>query len=114
MRKFALLIWAVVMGWSSGAFAATLDVVGGQLLGASNVNVGGTLYNVQFIDGTCVALFNGCNEASDFTFTEPVSALSAAQALLDQVFLDGPSGSFDSIPYLTANCADAIGHDGSQ
>jgi hypothetical protein len=36
-----------------------LNVVGGQLLGASNVDVGGNLFNVQFLDGTCIDLFDG-------------------------------------------------------
>lgn len=81
-----------------------LDVVGGELLGASGVLVGGSLYDVEFLDGTCIALFSGCDEASDFTFQTEADATLAAEALRDQVFLDVGAGNFDSAPSLTAGC----------
>lgn len=102
MRKFALLVAFVLV--ASGAQAATLNVVDGQLMGASGVNVDGNLYDVQFLDGTCIGLYNGCDEISDFTFQTEASALLASQALLDQVFLDSPEGMFDSNPPLTNGC----------
>lgn len=83
------------------SFAATLNVVGGQLMGASGVDVGGALYNVEFVDGSCAALFDGCDEVSDFTFQTEAAATLASQALLDQVFIDGPDGDFDSDTSLT-------------
>ncbi len=89
---------------SASANAATLNVVGGQLLGASNVDVSGTLYDVEFVDGTCIAIFSGCDSTSDFDFTTEVAGLAAATALGDQVFLDGPEGDFDTLPGLTAGC----------
>ncbi len=88
---------------ASGASAATLNVSGGQLLGASGVIVDGRSYNVQFLDGTCIALYHGCDDVSDFTFQTAVAAREASQALLDQVFLDG-SFAFDSQPELTRGC----------
>lgn len=90
---------------SSSASAATLNVSGGQLLGASGVIVGGNVYNVSFVDGACIALFNGCDSAVDFTFTTQTDAMAASQSLLDQVFLDGIAGSFDSQPALTSGCS---------
>lgn len=88
--------------WSAPSFAATLDVDGsGQLRGAAGVNVGGTLYDVTFREGTCIALFDGCDEASDFTFTTQSAAQVASQALLSQVFIDGPAGNFSYSPSLT-------------
>jgi hypothetical protein len=86
---------------SSSASAATLNVVGGQLLGASGVNVGGNLYDVEFLDGSCIALFDGCDSASDFTFNTSAEAVLASQSLLDQVFVDGVLGNFDTTPDLT-------------
>ena len=65
----------------------------------------GNLYDVQFLDGTCIGLYNGCDEISDFTFQTQSSAALASQALLDQVFLDGPLGNFDSDPTLTFGCS---------
>ena len=95
---------------ASSVSAATLNVSGGQLLGASGVDVGGTLYNVEFLDGTCIALFDGCDAVSDFTFQTESGAVAASQALLDLVFLD-VSGSelFDSAPSLTNGCGDPNG-----
>ncbi len=85
--------------------AATLQVDGsGQLLGAEGVDVGGVLYDVDFLDGTCVALFSGCDASDDFTFSTDVAALAASTALQNQVFIDVPAGMFDSTPSLTNGC----------
>ncbi len=92
-RFLALVV--LVLGWTvtSVHASALLVVSGGILTGAKGVDVGGTLYDVEFMDGTCVALFNGCdNPATDLTFTTQADALAASQALLDQVFLDGGPG----------------------
>jgi hypothetical protein len=89
----------------AGARAATLVVSGGQLLGATGVDVGGNLFDVAFVDGTCIALFDGCDDASDFTFTSEADGVAASQALLDQVFVDGGAGAFDTEPELTAGCS---------
>jgi hypothetical protein len=99
LASFIVLLLA-----SSGASAATLDVVGGQLIGASGVLVDGSYYDVEFRDGTCVALYGGCDAVSDFTFQTEVVAVLASQALLDQVFLDVGPNTFDSDPELTSGC----------
>jgi len=104
MRTSFFVSLFVSLVFASGASGATLNVGGGQLIGASEVDVGGTLYNVEFLDGSCIALFDGCDSASDFTFTSSVQATLAAQALLDQVFVDGDDGMFDTQPELTAGC----------
>jgi hypothetical protein len=98
----ALLLLAVSVSTSSRA--ATLDINAGQLLGASNVRVGGNLYDVVFTDGTCISLFSGCDGPSDFAFTTEAAGLAAATALSEQVFLDGPEGNFDTLPGLTFGC----------
>jgi hypothetical protein len=105
LRKFVLAAVLVLM--ASGAQAVTLDVVGGQLHGASNVLVDGSFYDVQFLDGPCFVVYDGCDVGgSDFTFQTEASALLASQALLDQVFLDGVQGQFDSEPAQTNGCTD--------
>jgi hypothetical protein len=101
MRKFVLAAVLVLM--AGGAQAATLNVIGGQLLGASDVLVDGSLYNVEFLDGTCIALYSGCDSDSDFTFQTQAAVVLASQALLDQVFLDG-ANLFDTDPNLTNGC----------
>jgi hypothetical protein len=103
MRMFIL---SVVLFFVAGAAqAATLNVVAGELRGASGVDVGGTFYDVQFLDGTCIDLFNGCDDnPDDFTFPISFLATLASQALLDQVFLDGAEGNFNSTPGLIRGC----------
>ena len=98
MNKMRVLIAAIsLMLCASMANAAVLRVSGGKLIGASGVDVDGALYNVEFIDGTCGAVFSGCDNAlSDFIFHFQFEAVAASQALLDQVLLDGPIGTFDS------------------
>jgi hypothetical protein len=95
---------AVLFFVAGAAQAATLNVVAGELRGASGVDVGGTFYDVQFLDGTCIDLFNGCDDDSDFTFNLLASATLASQALLDQVFV----ATFDSQPDFTRGCGPSI------
>lgn len=89
---------ACALAVASQAGAAVLQVnSNGILTGATGVNVGGTFYDVTFADGSCNSLFNGCVQ-SEFAFKTVSDGSLAAQALLDQVFIDGPVGQFDSIP----------------
>jgi hypothetical protein len=104
MRGFVTSAAALAIALASPGVAATQIVNGsGQLTGATGVIVNGTSYDVQFVDGTCAALFGGCDSNSDFAFNS-YDATIAAQALLDQVFVDGPAGNFDSDPSLTLGC----------
>lgn len=97
--------FATFAGMSTEAPAATLLVDDfGQLTGAEGVDVNGTLYDVTFADGTCAGLFGGCDNLADFAFDTETEAGDAAQALLDQVFIDGVLGDFDGIPSLTQGC----------
>jgi hypothetical protein len=110
MKTKVLGLLAVgLLAGPTAAHAVTLHVdANGILTGASGVNVGGTLYDVQFIDGSCVSLFTGCDNATeDFDFTTQADALIAAQALFDQVFTDSPSGQFDTDVDLTNGCTNS-------
>jgi len=103
----ALALW---IGCCLPASAApTLLTTNGILTGARGVDVNGVLYDVDFRDGTCVELFSGCDSVADFTFTTAAANAAASRALLDQVFLDGPQGAFDSKPSLIQGCADNTG-----
>ena len=108
MRKLVLAVVLALV--TSGANAVTLNVAGGLLISASGVDVGGSLYDVEFLDGSCVDLFTGCDDLSDFTFTDYTSATLASQALLAQVFVDGVLGQFDSDAMLTAGCPPLSGN----
>jgi hypothetical protein len=107
MRQRALSMVLVLGLMAGSAEASAILIVNGSgiLLGATGVTVDGALYDVEFLDGTCVALFSGCDDASDFQFQTDGAATLAAQALLDQVFLDGPLGTFDSSPELVNGCS---------
>ena len=80
------------------------------MFGATEVNVNGALYDVSFLDGACIELYDGCDENTDFPFTNPadlndnVLLRAAMQALLDQVFVDSSLGAFDSDPELMNAC----------
>lgn len=106
--KILLAAAASLFAMMAPASAATLNVNGsGILMGASGVDVGGTLYDVSFVDGSCVGLLDGCNAPSDFDFTNGADAGQAAAALFDQVLIDGPAGNFDSNPAMINGCATA-------
>ena len=79
-------------------------VVDGTLRGAPGVEVAGSVYDVEFVEGSCRSLFAGCDEDSDFLFTDRATVGLAPGALLDQVFTDGDAGLFDSNPELTHGC----------
>ena len=55
-------------------------------LDAFGLNVGGSVYDVAFVEGTCIDLFDGCDEVSDSAFTSLADAPLASQALLILVF----------------------------
>ncbi|MEM8843974.1 MAG: hypothetical protein AAGB35_02930 [Pseudomonadota bacterium] len=68
------------------------------------MTVGFDVYNVRFGDNSCANLYSGCDEVSDFEFQFLALAQNAAASLIQQVFLDGPLGDFDSDPTLTNGC----------
>ena len=92
--KIALL--AAVSFWCVPASAAVLHVEGGVLNGASDVVVGGDVFDVALLDGSCDSLFNGC-DPSEFAFSNAAQAEAAAFALLEQVLLDSALGNFNSL-----------------
>ena len=96
---FALLFAMSVPGSAS---AATLIVDGGgQLIGARDVNISGTLYEVQFRDDTFTNIFG---DASGLDAQSEAEARLFGQALIDQVFVDAPSGLFNTDPELISGC----------
>ncbi|MCC7199688.1 MAG: PEP-CTERM sorting domain-containing protein [Gammaproteobacteria bacterium] len=96
---FAALLAALLLPLA--ALATTLNVnSAGLLTGAGGVEVGGVLYDVTFVDGTCAALFDGCDEVSDFDFATQAEADAASAVLLAQVFV----GDFDIDPSQTFGC----------
>jgi hypothetical protein len=93
----------VALGLLAGpmtAQSAILQVDGaGILTGATQVDVGGALYDVHFVDGTCAAAFGAC-DAAHLTFNSQAAAQAAANALLSSVFV----GQFDTNPGKILGC----------
>lgn len=116
LRAFGAIttIVSATLMWAANAVAADLVIADPlttdfQLIGATDVDVNGVLYDVTFADGPCTAIFSGCNEASDFDFATDVEAEAAAQALLDQVFLNAPARFlFDTDPLRTRGCDELL------
>jgi len=77
----------------------------GRLRGATDVQVGVGFYSVRFVESSCYEVHPTCNDSTIFPFPDPYFARAASEALLEQVFLDGPEGPFDSDPLLTWGCA---------
>jgi hypothetical protein len=106
MRKFtafrAIAVAGAMLAAAVSAFPAmAADPVtsGSTLTGATGVNVGGNLYNVQFLDGSCATVFGSC--PGGFAFGSQAAAQQAADALLAQVLL----GTFDTNPARTNGCS---------
>lgn len=98
LRLFAALI-AIFTPFAAHSVPILQLDSGGQLTGATGIDVDGTLWDVVFSDG-----------AWDFSSGTglPASTKEEAdlfgQALLDQVFLDSALGLFDSDPETTNGC----------
>ncbi len=105
-RVLALCI--VLLGYSIPSFSAVLNISNGQLMGATGITVGSNVYDVSFVDDSCINIFDGCNETSDFFFTDITSGHEANLALLEQVLSDSILGDFDSNPALTNGCYSSI------
>src|SRR5690242_10755868 len=90
-------------GLVSGSWASpTLQFDGtGKLMGATGVEVNGSLYDVQFADGKCNDLFETCSQPTNFVFSSMAAADLASAALLNQVLL----GDLDLNPTLTVGCS---------
>ena len=112
-KSWGMCIVFTLGGLAAQASAAVLviDDSGAtpELLGATGVDVNGTLYDVEFVDGTCIAVFGGCDAVADFTFADQATAEASAQALLDQVFLDlAAPNLFDTEPEFTFGCSSSL------
>ena len=111
MKVFKVICALFVFGFVSVYHAAVIFITekdaGGNvtsLLGADNVEVNGLFYNVRFIDGSCIALFNDCDDPADFFFLSAHDSIRATEDLLAQVFNDRTI--FGEFPALTSGCED--------
>ena len=106
---FFLAALATFAGPAKAAVILNIDG-NGQLTGAQNVNVNGTLYDFEFVDGRCGAVYEGCNDVTDFAISNSTDALAAVQALFDQVLLDAPRRKFRYGPVTHSWLRDVRGY----
>jgi hypothetical protein len=104
-----MLTLTLVIIISAPAAAVTLQIDSGtdKLLGAKNVEVGGTLYDVYFDDGTCADVY-GIDCTVPYDVLSFADAEARAMALLDQVLIDTDGYFFDSQPYQIEGCSDNL------
>lgn len=111
MLKKYLISLAATLLVSLPVCSATLFIdSSNQLYGATGIEVSGSFYDVLFINGSCSQLYNGCDQASDFIFSSQNAAVSASQALFDQVLIDDSFNTaqwFNSDPEKTTGCSNS-------
>ncbi len=79
--------------------AATLNIDGGgHLRGASDVSVGGSLFDVEFLDLTCAKAFDKCDSLLNFSSQTLAMATLASEALNDQIASEA-GGDMDFISF---------------
>jgi hypothetical protein len=103
LRKI-LAVCAISAASAAGAVPVLLVNGEGILTGANSVDIGGTFYDIRFSEGSCNSLFGGRCDQRLFAFANAAQALVAGEALLEQVFVDGPVGQFDSRPDTIFGC----------
>ena len=84
--RAAMAFCGLALSAAAVSAAPVLHINNGVLEGASGVIVDGLSYEVSFIDGSCVSLYGGCTDTSQFTFHTRADAASAMSALSDQVW----------------------------
>ncbi len=105
----------VFTGVTQANAAVTYTVENGNLMSAQGIDVGGALYNVEFLDGKFEDLFTVSElrphaiGAGYYVFPEPFETYEDiqpfGQALLDQVFVDTAAYAWDSVPSLVNGCS---------
>jgi len=103
LRKL-LAVCAISAAAEANAVPVLLVNEEGILTGANGVDIAGTLYDISFSEGSCNSLFGGRCDQRLFAFANAAEALAAGEALLEQVFVDGPAGQFDSRPDTIFGC----------
>lgn len=104
--KTALAAWLLAFGLNATASINPLELLfdqTGKLAGANKIWIDGNYFDVRFVDGTCAAVFNGCDSPTDFAVMAN-QAENASQALLDQVL----QGELDRVPTRTRGCEFSI------
>ena len=106
IMKIQLLVISLMLSAGASAMPILVTDLTGQVTGATGFEVGSMNYSMEFVDGACNALFDGCDEASDFEVG------GTTQALLTENFFEEflsnvltfDDGSLDANPNLATGC----------
>jgi hypothetical protein len=98
LLKNTLIASALALSVSAPASAVVLNIQNNILMGATGVDVGGTLYDVSFIDGILSENISA--------FTTKSGAEAASEALLNQVFT--ADSAVDSFTIPTNGCTTVL------
>lgn len=80
-----LVVGSLFLAAASSARAADLIISDGEVIGATGVMVLGQTYDVSFVDGSCIDVFDPCTDAAlDFPF-DLADSLAASEALRDVI-----------------------------
>jgi hypothetical protein len=96
---------------SAGMARATPILIesSGNLMGATGVDVNGSLFDVSFVNGSCNSLYGGCNEVTDFVFTSQTMADAAGAALLGQVLNGAADTTIELVNGIEGTIGSVIG-----
>ncbi|PPD28322.1 MAG: hypothetical protein CTY19_18670 [Methylomonas sp.] len=89
LRTLTAVLFLLLLPLHSSSAASLVTDSNGILTGARDILVGVNKYDVFIGDGTCVGLFSGCDEQSDFPFQSADSARAASQILYSLIIADG-------------------------
>lgn len=76
-----MVLLTIASGFNTANAALILDG-DNKLSRVTNIDVDGVLYDVEFIDGTCADLFDGCNATSTLPFNSITELGNAFTALM--------------------------------
>lgn len=108
LRTLTAVLFLLLLPLHSSSAASLVTDANGILTGARDILVGVNKYDVFIRDGSCVGLFSGCDEQSDFPFiaTDAYLAVDALLALLisDARFVQDPSRISGCVASTFGNC----------
>lgn len=95
MKRLLLAFAIASAGVVSSASASSLVFDGTTLTGVTGLDVGGTFYDVTFVEGACDLLFAHCGASqAEFDFTNVADATAAGAALLSAIGTVAPEHIF--------------------
>ena len=85
MKLTKIMSLVVLIAISFNAQSALILNSDGLVSSISGIEANNTIYQVDFIDGTCFELFEECDSEIDFIFESEAQALAAGTAMLQQL-----------------------------